>query len=188
MPPAQATHHHSHSIKRLHPSHLHPSGTFSLVVNITRTWGHYESKEMAGFAAALLLARVPDYELSRKLNEARVGLDLGPVAALPLHSLIARPLSMAVTLPPLRPVPVGTWSPAAAEPVAPDGDAPQVLARLATPAAWATIISGICHRAPGVEVSEPTIAAIAARFAQMAAGPRYNRQGSVADAIGAPDP
>jgi len=150
---------------------------------------------LSGFAAALLLAGVPDYDIFRKLEEARVGLDLGPVADLPLQLLIVRPPSVGVTLPPVRPVPVGTWSPAAAEPVAPDGDALQVLAPstpgpaianratgLTTPEAWVMILFGMC-RSYQVELREETVDTIAVWMAQLSAKPMRNERGSIADAI-----
>jgi len=183
-------HHEKPTIKRLR------ADTFSLSMSITRTWGHYESREMAAFAAARLVAGVPDYDISTKLDGARAGLGMGPVAP-PFCALIVRPLSIGVTLPPLRPVPVGPPGPAADEPT-PECDALQVLASstpgpdnalrkdMANPDVWVTILSNMCRRENGMELQESTIAAIAAVFAKSASGLMRDGRGSVADAIGTP--
>jgi len=176
LPPA-SNHHSSYSIQ--HRS----SDTFSLSANVSRTWGRYGSKEMAGFAAALLLAGVPDYDISNKLEAARTRLDMGSAGRLHLHSSIARPPSVEVTLPPLQPVPVGTRSPAAAEPVAPDHGALQVLAPstpcpaianrasgLAAPEAWVRILSGL-SRSYEVQLSENTVDQIAGWMADLSTKP-----------------
>jgi len=188
----ESHHHGKPMIKRLR------ADTFSVSMSITRTWGHYESKEVAAFAAALLVAGVPDYAISTKIDGARAGFGVGPVAP-QLRALIVRPLSMGVTLPPLRPVPVGTPGPAADEPT-PDCDALQVLASstpgpdnalrkdMANPDVWVTILSNMCRRAHGVELQESTIAVIASVFAKGASGLTRNGRGRVADVIGTPGP
>ena len=183
-PLATESHHHGKpTIKRL------CADTFSLSMSITRTWGHYESKEMAAFAAALLIAGVPDYAISTKIDGARAGLGMGPVAP-QLRALIVRPLSMGVTLPPLRPVPVGPPGPAADEPT-PDCDGLQVLASstpgpdnalrkdMANPDVWVTILSNMCRCAHAMELKESTIVAIAAVFAEIANRDTVDGRGSV---------
>jgi len=168
-------------------------GTVSLCMHITRTWGQYESEQMAGFTYALLLSGVPDYDVSRTIGEARFGLDLGPIAMLPRPTPIARPPSMGMTLPPLRPVPVGP--PAAKEPPAPvlasSTPGPDIAlcgAGMANPNVWVTILSSMCRRAPAVELKESAIAAIAAVFAELANRETVEGRGSVAKAIGLSSP
>ena len=152
-PGGTASHHHSYAIRQIRAT---DPPRYSLNMRITRTWGHFESKKMAGFAAAVLDSGVPDSDLRQKLDQARGGLDLGPVAtpppppcaptAPPTHSLSLT----ALELPPLRPVavdPMAARVPAeGGGPAMPPGDP---LALLAGAAATAGV-----HPGPGSETVE----------------------------------